>query len=182
MTDKTTPLIRLADASDAALLAELGARTFTETFAADNRPEDMAAYLASAFTEARLAEELSDPRATFLIAEIEGRAGAYAKLHAGDAPACVTPDRPIELARLYAAREWLGRGVGEALMRACVEEAQRGAYRTVWLGVWERNWRAQAFYRRWGFREVGSHVFMLGEDVQTDLLMERALDGVDDAL
>lgn len=176
MTEKITPLIRRADASDAELLAELGAQTFTETFAADNRPEDMAAYLASAFTSARLAEELADPRAIFLIAEIEGRAGAYAKLQAGDAPACVTQDAPVELVRLYAARAWLGRGVGQELMRACIEEARRGAHRTVWLGVWERNWRAQAFYRKWGFREVGSHVFMLGKDVQTDLLMERALD------
>jgi ribosomal protein S18 acetylase RimI-like enzyme len=181
MTAKITPLIRRASLSDAELLAALGARTFTETFAAESRPEDMAAYLAEAFTRAQLAEELSDPHATFLIAEIEGRAGAYAKLHVGAAPACVTPERPVELARLYVAGEWLGQGVGEALMRACLDEARRGAHRTFWLGVWEHNRRAQAFYRKWGFREVGSHVFMLGADAQTDLLMERALGREDDA-
>ncbi len=176
-TQHTSPLIRRATAIDAGLLAELGARTFSETFAADNRPADMAAYLAASFSPARQAEELIDPRTTYLLAEIAGAAAAgYAMLHAGAAPpACITGPLPIELVRLYVLREWLGRGVGAALMRACLDEARRNQHQTLWLGVWEHNQRAQAFYRQWDIREVGTHIFQLGSDAQTDLLLERAV-------
>ncbi len=175
MTEKVAPSIRYAAGGDAALLAELSARTFAETFAADNTPEDMAAYLASAFGVTQQAAELNDPRATFLLAEIEGAPVGYAKLYAGDAPACVTGERPLELARLYAGQAWIGRGVGASLMTACIAEAVRRGHRTMWLGVWERNLRAQAFYRRWDFRIVGQQIFQLASDPQTDLVMERAL-------
>ena len=175
-TQHTSPLIRRATAIDAGLLAELGARTFSETFAADNRPADMAAYLAASFSPARQAEELSDPRTTYLLAEIADKAAGYAMLRAGaTVPACITGPLPVELARLYVGRDWLGRGVGAALMRACLDEARRNQHQTLWLGVWEHNQRAQAFYRRWDFREVGTHIFQLGSDAQTDLLLERAV-------
>jgi ribosomal protein S18 acetylase RimI-like enzyme len=168
-------LIRHASVADAGLLAELGARTFADTFAADNKPEDMAAYLAAAFSPEQQAAELADPRATFLLAELDGRAVGYAAIRASDVPACVTGAKPVELLRLYVMQEWFGRGVGEALMRACVSEAQQAGYQTMWLGVWEHNGRAQSFYRKWGFNFVGEHIFQLGSDPQTDLLMERAL-------
>ncbi|HEV2862048.1 MAG TPA: GNAT family N-acetyltransferase [Pyrinomonadaceae bacterium] len=167
--------VRWADAQDAGLLAELGASTFSETFAADNSPEDMAAYLAASFNPARQADELADPASTFFIAEVGGRAAGYAKLHAGEPAEGVEGPKPVELVRLYVSREWLGRGVGEALMRACVDEARRAGHATIWLGVWERNARAQAFYRKWDFRAVGEHVFRVGSDPQRDILMERAL-------
>ena len=167
--------IRYASASDSELLADLGARTFSETFAAVNRAEDMAAYLASAFTPARLAAELTDPGALFFVAEVEGEAAGYAKLHEGVPPACVTGDGPIELARIYILEKWLGKSIGQALMRRCMDEARQAGFRTVWLGVWERNWRAQAFYHKWGFRKVGEQVFKLGTDEQTDWVMECAL-------
>ncbi len=167
--------IRRADVEDAGLLSELGASTFSETFAAENSPEDMAAYLSESFNLARQTAELNDAAATFFIAEVGGRAAGYAKLRAGGAAEGVGGPKPVELVRLYVSREWLGRGVGEALMRACVDEARRAGHATIWLGVWERNARAQAFYRRWDFREVGEHIFQLGSDPQRDILMERAL-------
>lgn len=164
--------VRRAALSDAELLTTLGALTFSETFAAENTPDDMAAYIASAFSRARLSEELADSQATFWVAEVEGAAAGYAKLCAGIAPACVIGESPLELARLYVLRRWHGRGVGQTLMRRCVDEARRTGHRTMWLGVWERNRRAQAFYRKWGFRVVGEHVFQLGSDAQLDWLME----------
>jgi ribosomal protein S18 acetylase RimI-like enzyme len=167
--------IRRANPVDAGLLVELGARTFSETFAADNSPEDMAAYMSSAFNPAQQTAELGDPAATFFIAEVGGVAAGYAMLRAGEPAEGVEGTKPVELVRLYVSREWLGRGVGEALMRACVDEARRAGHETIWLGVWERNGRAQAFYRKWNFRAVGEHVFQLGSDPQTDILMERAL-------
>src|SRR6266851_2770372 len=175
MTPMSSAIIRRAASADAQLLAELGAQTFSETFAADNTPKDMAAYIAASFNPAQLESELSDSRSIFLIAEIDGVAVGYARLHAGDIAKSVEGEKPIELVRLYVSTQWLGRGVGEALMRACISEVRNGGYRTVWLGVWERNSRARAFYRKWAFHEVGKHIFQLGEDRQTDILMERSV-------
>ena len=171
----TAPNIRRASVEDAELLADLGARTFAETFAEDNSPEDMAAYLSSTFTAGRLTEELNDPLSVFFVADVEGSAAGYAKIHPGAVSAGVEGQRPIELVRLYVLREWLGRGVGQALMRRCLEEARETGFQTMWLGVWERNHRAQAFYRKWDFREVGEHIFQLGSDAQRDIVMERTV-------
>jgi GNAT superfamily N-acetyltransferase len=175
MSQNPDVTIRRADPADAGLLADLGARTFSETFDADNTPEDMAAYLAASFSLAQQSAELADPASTFFIAEVGGVAAGYAKLHAGEPAEGVEGDRPVELVRLYVLREWLSRGVGAELMRECVDEARRAGHETMWLGVWERNGRAQAFYRKWDFRAVGEHVFQLGSDPQRDILMERAL-------
>ncbi|MFL6284688.1 MAG: GNAT family N-acetyltransferase [Pyrinomonadaceae bacterium] len=175
MIQKPDVTIRRANPDDAGLLAELGARTFSETFAADNSPEDMAAYLASSFNLARQTAELNDTASTFFIAEVGGVAAGYSMLHAGGSAEGIEGAKPVELVRLYVSREWHGLGVGEALMRACVDEARQAGHETIWLGVWERNGRAQAFYRKWNFRAVGEHVFQLGADAQTDILMERAV-------
>lgn len=171
----STLVIRHGKAEDAALLAELGARTFSETFAADNTPQDMAAYLAGSFSLDQQAAKLADPHSLFQIAEVNGVAVGYAMLRSGNAPNSVTGDKPIELVRLYVSRESLGNGVGAALMQACIDEAKRRGYETLWLGVWERNHRAQAFYRKWNFQEAGTHLFQLGDDPQTDILMQRSV-------
>lgn len=168
-------IIRRARLEDAGLLSELGARTFSETFAANNSPEDMAAYLATSFSLTQQAAELSDPASTFFIAEVGGCPVGYALLRAGEPAEGVEGPEPIELVRLYVAREWLGRGVGAALMRACLDGAQQAGYKTIWLGVWEQNGRAQTFYRQWNFRVVGEHIFQLGSDPQRDILMECTL-------
>lgn len=175
MSQPSDLTVRRANTDDAGLLAELGARTFNETFAADNSPEDMAAYLAASFNLAQQTAELTEPDSIFLIAEVGGRAAGYAKLHAGEPAEGIEGAQPVELVRLYVLHEWLGRGVGQALMRECVNEAQQAGHGTIWLGVWERNERAQAFYRKWNFRAVGEHVFQLGSDAQRDILMERTL-------
>lgn len=167
--------IRHAGGDDAALLSDLGARTFAETFAADNSPENMAAYLAAAFTPEQQAAELADTQSSIFIAETDEVAVGYAMLRSGDAPESVTGEKPIELVRLYVSRESLGSGVGAALMQVCIEDAKRGGHDTLWLGVWEHNTRAQAFYRKWNFVNVGTHVFQLGDDPQTDFLMQRSV-------
>jgi ribosomal protein S18 acetylase RimI-like enzyme len=175
MTQVPALTIRRGTLADAALLSELGARTFSETFAADNTSEDMAAYIATSFNVARQTAELEDPASTFLIAEVDGSAAGYAKLHDGEPEEGVEGPKPIELVRLYVSRDWLGRGIGEQLMRACLDEARQAGHETIWLGVWERNGRAQAFYRKWNFRTIGEHIFQLGSDLQRDFLMERPL-------
>lgn len=168
-------VIRPGAAGDATSLAELAARTFQETFAADNRPEDMALYLASAYGTSQQQNELIDPDITTLLAEVDGRLAGYAQLRSGEAPECVAGDSPIELWRFYVAQSWHGRGVAHALMRHVELEAARRSARTMWLGVWEHNSRAKAFYGKNGFVDVGSHVFMVGTDAQTDRIMVRQL-------
>lgn len=157
------------------MLAELGARTFSETFLEHNDPADVAAFLAATYAPEKQAAELVDPATIVLVAELDRVAVGFAKLHAGATPPCVVGLAPIELSRLYVSREQLGRGVGEALMSRVVEEAERAGRATLWLGVWERNERAQRFYRRWGFEVVGEHVFVVGSDPQTDLVMSRGI-------
>lgn len=169
------PTIRRGTLQDTELLADLGARTFSETFAVDNTPENMAAYLAAAFAPEQIAADLADPRCVFQIAEADGLALGYAMLRSGTAPDQVTGERPIELVRLYVSRDSLGSGVGAALMQASIDESRQRGHDTIWLGVWEHNIRAQMFYRKWNFSEVGTHLFQLGNDPQTDLLMQRRL-------
>jgi ribosomal protein S18 acetylase RimI-like enzyme len=165
--------IRTAGPQDAGLLAKIGAQTFRHSFARDNTPEDMAAYLAGAFGTKVQAAELADAGTTFLIAEAGKQAAGYARLVRAPAPACIPPGSPIEIRRIYAVPAWLGRGVGAALMRACLAEASRQRCEVIWLDVWERNERAIAFYKRRGFVQVGTQAFVLGSDVQRDLLLAR---------
>ena len=169
--------------ADAAALASFGERAFRDTFATHNRPEDMDAYVSLAYGVPQQSAELADPRVSVLVAEAAGAMIGYAVVRQApdEAPACVTGEDPVELARLYVERPWHGRGVAEALMQAVLDRARERGGRTLWLGVWEHNPRARAFYARWGFREVGEHPFPLGADVQRDLLLERPLRPLRDA-
>ena len=167
---------RIASPGDSILLAELGRRTFSDTFARDNTPEDMAAYLAASFSPQAQAVELADPRTTFLIAEADGVPVGYARLRLEEPPAAITGRHPVEIVRFYSVIEWIGRGVGAALMSACFRLAAEKGCDTIWLDVWERNTRAIAFYRKWGFAVVGAQTFQLGSDLQHDLLMQRSVD------
>lgn len=167
--------IRRGVLQDAGLLSELGARTFFETFAADNTHENMAAYLSRSFSREQQAAELADPSCLFQIAELNGVPVGYSLLRSHDELPNIRAKNPIELVRLYVSRESLGSGVGAALMQAAINEARQEGYETLWLGVWEHNHRARAFYRKWNFHEVGTHLFQLGDDRQTDILMLRSL-------
>ena len=175
MTKVLTPQIHLRDATaaDNHLLAEMGAQTFSDTFAQDNNPEDMAAYLAASFSPEKQAEELADPASTFLIAESQEEVVGYARLVYGPAPPVVRARNPVEIARFYSIKEWIGKGVGPRLMQACLSKAEMHGCDVIWLDVWELNPRAIAFYRKWGFAIVGAQSFQLGDDLQSDLLMAR---------
>jgi ribosomal protein S18 acetylase RimI-like enzyme len=173
-------VIRRAVPADAESLAELAARTFRDTFEADNSPEDMAAHLARSYSPALQLAEIGSPDIITLLA-VCGSPVGFAQLRRGPVPACVTVPRPVELWRLYVDRAWHGRGVAGRLMAAAVGEAAAAGASAVWLGVWERNPRAIAFYRKSGFVEVGAHEFRLGADVQTDRVMVLALAGSQDA-
>lgn len=169
-------VIRQATVADAPLLAAFAAEAFADTFAADNTPEDMAAYLAGAFGEAKQQAELADPANIVVLAERAGELVGYAMLRDGATPSGMASTDfadAMEIARLYAGRRWIGTGIGAALMQACLDLAAERKREWIWLGVWERNARAIAFYARWGFADVGSQSFQLGADRQTDRIMAR---------
>jgi diamine N-acetyltransferase len=169
--------IRHATLDDVPALSAFGRRVYHATFAPDNRPDDLAAYLDGAYTEHHQRQELADPTLTTLLVEHEGALAAFAQLRPGTEAGVTGPD-PLELWRFYVDPAWHGHGIAAALMAAAEQAALARGGRTLWLGVWERNPRAQAFYRKQGFVVVGEHIFMLGSDPQRDLIMEkRALGG-----
>ena len=172
---------RQATPADAAVLASLAATTFRDTFGGDNTPENMDAYATSAFGADIQAAELADPCLTVYLAEVSGEVAGYAMLRDGPAPASVAEENAVEIARLYAATHVIGAGVGATLMRRCLDEAAARRRRAVWLGVWEHNPRAIAFYRRWEFVDVGSTTFMLGRDQQTDRVMVHRVGSAEEA-
>jgi len=158
-------MIRRATPDDAARLADFGARTFQETFGAHNRPEDMEAFLSTAYgPEVQLAEITDPARITLVVYEADTLI-AYAQLRV-DIP-------QVEIGRFYVDNGWHGRGIAQSLMSAVLELARDIGATRLWLGVWERNARAIAFYEKCGFVDCGSQPFLLGSDLQTDRVMER---------
>ena len=172
-----TILIRQATVEDAKLLTDLAYTTFWDAFAhhPKNAPDDLNHYMRQAFNREQITSELADAKNIFLIAEIDGEAAGYSKIIIDNIEPGITATRPVELSRLYAHQKHLGQGVGQSLMDACFERARAEDRDVMWLGVWEYNPRAQRFYEKNGFRIVSSHVFQLGEDPQTDLLMQIEL-------
>ena len=161
--------VRTATAADAEALAELGARTFRETFAKDNTPEDMARYLAEHFGGGLQRAELEDRSVRFLLLEAEARPAGYVKLRA--CPSGPRGRSPLEICRFYVDRTWHGTGAAVRLMEAIHALALRDGHDALWLAVWEHNARAIHFYEKHGFTRVGEQPFRLGTDVQTDWVM-----------
>ncbi len=173
------------DLSEAAMLAALGRRTFEQAFANQNTPENMEAYLSVAYTTVQLEKELNEENSVFYVARADETPVGYVRLLKnsqpdvsgnsifGNAKTSFIAESCIEIQRIYVLQENVGLGVGARLMEQCLQTAQQHGFRTIWLGVWEHNAHAIAFYRRWGFETFGSHIFQLGDDPQTDLLMKR---------
>ncbi len=168
-------VVRSATPADAAMLAELAARTFYDTFADSNTSEDMQTFLTSTYSEEIQRKEIEDASLTTLLAECDGTLAGFAQIKMGKAPDCVKGPSPSEIKRFYVEKTFHGRGVAQELMRAAEAIARDAGAKTIWLGVWEHNDRAIAFYRKIGFFEVGNQPFLVGTDLQTDLVLERPL-------
>lgn len=167
--------IRLATASDAAIIADLSRSTFYDSFAADNTKENMDKFMNEVFTREALIKEVGAPGNIFLIAEDGYDVVGYARLRESNKPPELGDVSTLEIARIYAATNAIGKGVGKALMEKSLAIAKELKKDIVWLGVWEHNQRAINFYTKWGFEKFSTHVFQLGDDPQTDWLMKKVL-------
>lgn len=164
--------IREATTADAELIAELSRQTFYETFAADNSKEDMNMFMSEQFTKEALMEEVGAPGNIFLLAYADGAVAGYARLRE-KADRLFDYKPTLEIARIYAATNMIGKGVGKHLMEASIAYARMLQKEVIWLGVWERNQRAIDFYKKFGFEKFAEHDFILGKDVQKDWLMKK---------
>jgi ribosomal protein S18 acetylase RimI-like enzyme len=163
--------IRRATEADAKALTDLGRKTFIETFAKDNRQEDMDLYLAETFGEEKQLREICDPYRYIEMAWAGDQAAGFLHLMKSTPDPSVVGSSPIEILRLYVDARWHGKGIGPALMERCIEIAREKGHETLWLGVWERNFRARSFYEKFGFKRIGQHFFYLGKDEQLDWIM-----------
>jgi ribosomal protein S18 acetylase RimI-like enzyme len=169
------PAIRRADHADIPLLSELGASTFRETYSTTADPADVESHAATRYTPSHIERWLAEPDACTFLASLDGVVVGYAQVRRGDVPACVDDRAALQLARLYARGFAQGRGVGAALMRAALDQMAALGGRTAWLGVYERNPKAIAFYRAWGFAQVGHFEFDFNGKVFIDPVLSRRL-------
>ena len=167
--------IRPVQLADAAALAHLAERTFRDTFTEDGNHADMTLHCAKNFGVAIQRQEIIAANNVILVAEIAGQLAAFAQVRLQAPKDCVVAQHPSELHRLYVEKAWHGRGVAHQLMAQILATAAQAGADTIWLGVWEENPRAIAFYRKYGFRVVGEHVFQFGNDPQRDLVMMTEL-------
>ena len=165
--------VRRAAIADIPVLVELSASTFRDTYASAHEPTEVERHIALNFTPAQIAAEISGPASSVLLACVADEPVGYAALRIGPYPYCVPGPAPIELGRLYLTKASIGKGFGSALMRACLEEQARLGGGTLWLGVWDRNVLAYAFYEKWGFRRVGTYEFLFGVTPHRDVVMAR---------
>jgi ribosomal protein S18 acetylase RimI-like enzyme len=167
--------IRYADLQDAALIADISHQTFYETFAAENRKEDMDKFLNEQFTRGKLMMEVGARENMFLLAFFNEEVAGYVKLREGRTPGLLGNVSGMEIARIYVMNNMIGKGVGKQLMQSVIDIAKEKGKDVLWLGVWEKNQRAIDFYTKWGFEKFDETDFLLGDDVQRDWLMKRAV-------
>lgn len=167
--------IKEATIADAALIADLSRHTFYDSFAADNIAGNMDKFMNEQFTREKLMEEVGAAGNIFLLAFVEEEVVGYARMRETTNPLLIEDGPAIEIARIYAVQKSIGKGVGSALMQRCIAIARQKNARVIWLGVWAKNQRAISFYTKWGFDKFSDHVFMLGDDAQTDWLMKKVL-------
>ena len=167
--------IRHANKQDAELIADMSRQTFYDTFADVNTKENMDKFMNEQFTFEKLINEVGTPGNIFLLAYDGDQPVGYVRIRENNNPPSLGSHNAIEIARIYATSNAIGKGIGKALMQKAIEIAQAGKREFAWLGVWEKNQRAIDFYIKWGFEKFDEHDFILGDDVQKDWLMKKPL-------
>jgi ribosomal protein S18 acetylase RimI-like enzyme len=165
--------IRRATLNDKAALRTLVIKTFRDTFDEHNTAEDMEQYVSKSFSEAQIENELKEEKTVFFLAADGDRIVGYAKVREGEKQEALGGKQALELHRIYVDKEYFGKKIGNILLDTCFDYTKQAGYKTIWLGVWEHNTKAIAFYTKHGFEKFGAHVFVLGADEQTDWLMKK---------
>jgi ribosomal protein S18 acetylase RimI-like enzyme len=161
--------------NEAKRLQHIGRLTFSETFAAVNTEENMKKYLDEGFAFSKLKDELNQKNSEFYFAELGNKLIGYSKINVGQAQTEIRDEKALEIERIYVLREFHGKNVGKILLEKAIEQAIERKLDYTWLGVWEENPRAIRFYEKNGFRPFDKHIFTLGDDKQTDVLLKRML-------
>jgi ribosomal protein S18 acetylase RimI-like enzyme len=156
-------------------LQEISSETFNETFKEQNSPENMEAYLNKAFNVSQLKEELSNTSSQFYFVYFNNEVAGYLKININDAQSEDMGDESLEIERIYIKNEFQKHGLGKYLMNIATEVAMQQNKKKIWLGVWEANEKAIAFYKKSGFVQTGSHSFYMGDEEQIDYIMTKTL-------
>lgn len=158
-------------------LQKIGRQTFYETFSAGNTEENMKKYLDEGFSITKLTAELNDKNVEFYFATLDNKVIGYLKLNFGQSQTELKNENALEIERIYVLKEYHGKNVGQLLYNNAMQIAKQKYADYVWLGVWEENPRAINFYKKNGFVEFDKHVFKLGNEEQTDIMMKLKLNG-----
>ena len=168
-------IIKKVTEDDLSILKEISIKTFTETFAKDNTPEDTQKYIETNFTDEKILSEIKNEGSYFFIAFLDEKPVAYLKLNVGKAQTEKQGDDSMEIQRIYVLSEFKGKRIGSKLMEKAEDEAKKMKVKRIWLGVWEHNDAALAFYDKKGYKRFSEHIFMFGNDPQTDYLLEKKI-------
>ncbi|MDG1277785.1 MAG: GNAT family N-acetyltransferase [Algoriphagus sp.] len=164
-----------SDVSDLPELLNMAQKAFVQAFTANNKPENVKAYLNEAFTLDQFREEYQKEGSTFFKLVSGTQIIGYTKVNLTPAQTDVHDPESLEIARLYLLDEFIGLGLGKMLLEQAIDFAKEKQKKYIWLGVWEHNPRAISFYERNGFEKFSSHPFPFGDEVQTDWLMRKLI-------
>ena len=167
------PEIKRVTINDLDQLQKIGRKTFYETFSSANTEENMKKYLDEGFSPEKLTAEINNPDSEFYFAKLDNKVIGYLKLNFGQSQTELKDEKALEIERIYVLKEFQGKNVGQLLFDKAIQISKQKKADYVWLGVWEGNPRAISFYKKNGFIEFDKHIFKLGDDEQTDILMKR---------
>ena len=168
--------IRRAGPADATVLSDLGARTFSDTFAHLYDPADLAAFLAQAYATPAMAADLADPAKALWLVEAAGQAIGYAQCGPCELPHPAVTSSCRELKRFYLRKAFQNGGLGGRLFSETMDWMREGEPRDLWIGVWSENHGAQRFYQRAGFEKVGEYGFKVGSTTDREFILRRSAD------
>lgn len=170
-----TVKLKKCNREDLKILQKISIETFNDTFKDQNSPENMKAYLEKAFNLIQLEKELSNISSVFFFVYVRNEVAGYLKVNINDAQSEEMGDETLEIERIYIKNQFQKHGLGKYMLNHAMEIARERNKKKIWLGVWEKNENATAFYKKMGFVQTAAHAFYMGDEKQTDFIMMKTL-------